>query len=61
MLNDATCFKEVYIICRYTDLRDPIGSAPGSFGHSAVYAFIQDFGPVLCTDLMCDLIHKTTP
>ena len=21
MLNDATCFKEVYIVCGYTDLR----------------------------------------
>lgn len=21
MLNDATCFKQVYIVCGYTDLR----------------------------------------
>ena len=37
---------------------NPICSAPGSFRHSAVYAFIHDFGPVLRTDLMCDLIHR---
>lgn len=24
MLNDATCFKEVYIVCGYTDLRSGI-------------------------------------
>ena len=24
MLNDATCFKQVYIVCGYTDLRSGI-------------------------------------
>lgn len=24
MLNDATCFKEIYIVCGYTDLRSGI-------------------------------------
>lgn len=26
MLNDAVCFKAVYIVCGYTDLRSGIGS-----------------------------------
>lgn len=29
MLNDATCFKEVYIICGYTDLRSGIDRLAG--------------------------------
>ena len=26
-------------------------------GHPAVHTFIQNLGPMLCTDLMCDFIH----
>ena len=37
---------------------EPINSAPSSFRHPAVYAFIHDVGPVLCTDLMSNIIHR---
>ena len=37
--------------------KDSVRPAPGGLWHPAVHTFIQDPGPVLCTDLICDFIH----
>lgn len=49
MLNDATCFKEVYIICGYTDLRSGIDRRAGIISScSGNQPFVSDTLYLFC-------------
>lgn len=45
MLNDAVCFKAVYIVCGYTDLRSGIGSLTAITGSTP---YVPDTLYLLC-------------